>query len=74
MHVLKVARHGLVTVTPILPTSSGTPLVRKVIYKLLADYVEVDAWLLTQALAPLAKALHSNVLAKGVERNSSPNV
>jgi hypothetical protein len=48
--------------------------VRKEIYKPFADYLEEDAWLLTQVLVPLPKALHSNVLAKGAERNSSPNV
>jgi hypothetical protein len=71
---LKVKLHEFLTVTPTLPTTSGTPLVRKEIYKPFADYLEEDAWLLTQALVPLPKALHSNVLAKGAERNSSPNV
>jgi hypothetical protein len=48
--------------------------VRKEIYKPAADCDEERARLLTQAVVPLAKASPSGMLAKDVERDSSPNV
>jgi EAL domain-containing protein (putative c-di-GMP-specific phosphodiesterase class I) len=71
--VRKVARHGLVTVTPILLTSSGIPISAAKVYRSFAGNIEEDARLLTQPVVSLAKALHSDVLAKGAERSSSPN-
>jgi EAL domain-containing protein (putative c-di-GMP-specific phosphodiesterase class I) len=63
-----------VNATPISLTSCSIAISAAKIYRSFAGNIEEDARLLTQAVVPLAKALHSDVLAKGAERKSSPNV